>query len=442
MIDDPNTTDYSRQMPPGGGPPPGYPSSQGGANAGLAQIIITSVLVVVAFAAGWFGNGYANRTNYVSSGNERLVTQAWDDITHHYVVTGSIDQQKMAYAAISAMVGTLGDTGHSRFETPEELKQEQKDLQNAPTVGIGVYLAGGGTDPLRISAIIPNSPASKGNLKPGDEIVGVDGKDVRGQTIEQIRPLILGTAGTPVTLTVVRPSVDPKATFDVKLIRAAFTALTVESYQIPGSTIDYIQLTQFSQDADTQLRTALKDAKAHNATGIVLDLRGNPGGYLDQAVAVASEFIPSGQGKNVLIEKSRTGQQTEAVAPGGLATETPLVVLVDHDTASAAEIVAGAVSVDRPSVHTVGQTTFGTGTVLQEFMLADGSALWLGTQEWLLPNGHTIYHTGFVPDQPVKLDATASPLSPLVAQERNLNLQQIQQSNDTQLIQALKDLNT
>lgn len=406
---------------------------------GVAQILVTAVLVVVAFAAGWFGNGYVNRQN-TATGEQQLVLQAWNDINQYYVVTGAINQKQMAYDAINAIVNSLGDTGHSRFETPEQLAQEQQQLQNAPTTGIGVYLSGGGSQPIRIDAIIPNSPASKVNLKPGDWIVGVNSTDVRGKTIDQVKPLISGAKGTTVTLTIIRPSVSTTATFDVTITRGEFSAPTVVPYIIPGTGIEDIQLLQFSSDADSQLQKALKDAQAQHVKGIILDLRDNPGGYLDQAVSVASEFIPYKPGENVLIEKSRTQQQAEPVQKNGLATTIPLVILVNNGTASAAEITAGAIQVDRPGVNVVGETTFGTGTVLQQVMLSDGSALWLGTQEWLLPNGQSVYHKGYTPNQPVALPASEAPVSALVASEEHLSQQQVLGSGDAQLVKAYNDL--
>jgi carboxyl-terminal processing protease len=406
---------------------------------GVSQILVTAVLVALAFGAGWFGNAYVNRSN-VATGDASLILQAWNNIDQYYVVTSAINHKKMAYAAISAMVDSLGDKGHSRFETPEQLQQEESQLQNAPTVGIGVYLSGGGDKPLRIDAIIPNSPASRSTLKPGDWIVAVDGKSLQGMTLDQARPLIVGKKGTQVTLTIIRPSVSTTATFDVTLTRDQFTAPTVVSYIIPGTNIAHIQILQFASDADAQLQKALKEAQAQHVSGIVLDLRDNPGGYLDQAVAVTSEFVAAGPGKNVLLEKSRTGTQPVPVTPGGLATTTPLAILVNNGTASAAEITAGSISVNRPGVHVIGETTFGTGTVLQEFVLSDGSALWLGTQEWLLPNGKSIYGQGITPDQVVPLPSTVAPVSPLVAKEENYTEQQILNSGDVQLLQALKDL--
>lgn len=252
--------------------------------------------------------------------------------------------------------------------------------------------------------------------------------------------MIVGASGTPVILTLVRPSVSPTATFDVTLVRASFTVPTVVSYIIPTLNIAHIQLLQFAQDADSQLKTAIKEAQDKHVAGIILDLRDNPGGYLDQAVDVTSEFVPAGQGKNVLITRSRTSQQTEAVRPGGLATTTPLVVLVNNNTASAAEITTGAIAINRSDVHVVGQTTFGTGTVLQKLMLADGSALILGTEEFLLPNGQSIYHKGYTPDQIVTLPDNVTPVSPLIASEGHYTADQIMSSKDAQLLQGIKDL--
>jgi carboxyl-terminal processing protease len=407
------------------------------ANGALGQMVVTSILVLLAFGAGWFGNAYVNQGRYISSPNELLIHQAWTDINNNFVVTSRINQKQMAYAAINAMVATLGDTGHTRFETPEQFAQENAQLQNQSSVGIGVELSGGGDKPIRIDEVFPGSAADKGGLKPGDLIVGVNGKDLKGYTIDQARPLIGGKAGTQVTLSITRPLPAPAKTFDVTLTRSPFTVPTVSTYDIPGTGLVDIQLTQFSSNADSELRAALQKAKADGAAGIIFDLRGNPGGYLDQAQSVTSEFVASGNGRNVLIEKTRTSQSTVPVLPNGVATTMPLVILVDGDTASAAEITTGAIHVNRPEVHVVGQKTFGTGTVLQSYMLSDGSALILGTQEFLLPNGQSIYGKGYQPDTPVALPASVSPLTPLVASETSVGQQQLIHSGDAQLLTAI-----
>lgn len=407
------------------------------ANSALMQIVTTSLLVIIAFTAGWFGNAYVNQNRYISSPDELLIHQAWVAINNNFVVTDRINQQKMAYAAIDAMVNTLGDTGHSRFETPEQYAQENQQLQDQGIVGIGVQLSGGGDKPIRIEVVFPNSPAEKGGLKPGDLIVSVDGKSIKGYTIDQARPLIAGKAGTKVTLGIIRPSDSPTKIFTVSLTREVFNVPTVSSFYIPGTSLVDIQLTQFSENADSELRKALQQAKSKQVSGIILDLRGNPGGYLTQAQAVASEFIAAGPNRNVLIVKSRTSSQTYPVNANGLATNIPLVVLVDGDTASAAEITTGAVKVNRPEVHVVGQKTFGTGTVLQTYVLADGSALVLGTEEFLLPNGSSIYGKGFTPDTPVALPTNVAPVLPLAASETDMTQQQVIASDDTQLLKAI-----
>lgn len=410
--------------------------------AGVAQVIVTVLLVVVSFAAGWFGNAYVNRAAIANDPNERLILQAWDNIDKYYVVTSAIDHKKMAYAAIDAIVNSLGDTNHSRFETPEEIANEQKQLQNAPTVGIGVLIAGGGQQPFRIEVIFPNSPAANSTLRVGDTIVAVNGQNVQGKTFSALHDLITGPADSTVTLAVTRAEPGGATqTLDVSIKRGPFTPPTVESIIIPGTTIADISLLQFTSSAGDDLNKALHDAldKQH-ASGVILDLRDNPGGYLDQAISVASQFIPAGSGRNVLIQKTRDNSQSVPVQAGGLATKTPLVVLINNGSASASEITAGAIKVDRPDAEIVGETTAGTGTILQTIYLADGSALVLGTGEWLLPNGDSIYHKGLAPEQPVSLDSSAEPLSPLQLQQGHYTAQQIRDSGDAQLLLAIQDL--
>jgi carboxyl-terminal processing protease len=409
---------------------------------GYAQIAVTTLLVVLAFTAGWFGNGFVNRKNYVSNDiNQTVMNQAWDEITTNFAVPSQVDKRKMAYAAINAMVATLNDPGHTRFETPEEYNNEAGQLNNQGTVGIGVELSGGGSAPITIVAVFPDTPAANGGLQPGDQIVAVNGSDVRGMTLDQVHPLIVGQENTSVSLTYVRPSVNPSARITVALVRKRFVPPTALSYIIPEANLAYIQLLDFSGNADKELRTQIQAAQKLHVAGIIFDLRGNGGGELDQTYLVASEFIPAGPNKNVVLTETRDGTRTaQPVQSGGLATSTPVVVLVDGDTASAAEITAGAIAIDRPGVHVVGQSTFGTGTVLEPKTLDDGSVLLLATAQWLLPNGQSVYHKGLAPDQPVTLPKNVVPLTALTAPNNQANLAYIQKYNDTQLLQAIKDL--
>jgi carboxyl-terminal processing protease len=411
------------------------------------QTVVTSLLVIVAFAAGWFGNALVKPATTATNSDRyaQQILQAYNIISDQYVDTSAIDHKKMAYAAIGAMVTSLGDTGHSRFETPDEVKAENQFLQNVPTVGVGILISGGGAKPLRIDEVIPGSPAD-GHLKAGDIITAVDGNDVTGQTIDQVRPRIIGKQDTSVVLTVQR--VGASAPLDIKLTREPFSVPLVATYVIPGVNLAYIQLTQFaenSQDAsnstDALLRKALKRSDVEHASGIILDLRENPGGLLDQAVSVASEFVPAGTGHNVYIQRSRTSRTPAPVVAGGLATKAPLAIIVNGDTASAAEIVAGAVAYNRPTVHIIGDRTFGTDTLLTPIPLPDGSVLLLGTNGWLTPDGKNIRDTGIVPDQPVKLPDGVTLMSPTLADEMHLTGDQLSAAgSDPQLAQAIKDL--
>jgi carboxyl-terminal processing protease len=405
---------------------------------------VRALLIVLAFAAGWFGNAYHNLQVLDQQIPPSMrpyaaeIFQTWRVVDERYVDPKAAVPQKMADAFVKGIVDSLGDTGHSRFETQVEFQQEQNQLQNKPTVGIGVLLSGGGTQPLRIDEVFPGAPAD-GHLKPGDVIVAVDGKSTAGLTIDQVRPLIAGSgvAGTTVTLGIQRPGVAQP--LDVTLTRASFSVPLISTYVIPSVNLADIQITQFGDGTDDALRTALKQVEAQHVSGILLDLRGNPGGFLDQAVKVAGEFIAAGPGRNVYINHTRTAQNAVAVPTAGLATDLPLVVLVDGDTASAAEIVTAAIAYNRPQVHVVGQRTFGTDTILTPYFLKDGDVILLGTQEWLTPSG-TNLRGGLQPDQSVALPSGAGEITPLLASQQHLTASQLSTSQDTQLQQAIKDL--
>jgi carboxyl-terminal processing protease len=178
---------------------------------------------------------------------------------------------------------------------------------------------------------------------------------------------------------------------------------------VPGTKTAFLRLDQFSNGSADDVKATLGDIKAAGAERLILDLRGNPGGYVNEAVGVASQFLSSG---DVYVERDAAGHETRhPVSPGGVATEIPLVVLVDGGTASSAEIVSGALQ-DAGRARIVGEKTYGTGTVLGEFPLTDGSALRVGTVEWLTPLGRRIWHEGIQPDVVVDRAADVAPLGP------------------------------
>jgi carboxyl-terminal processing protease len=204
---------------------------------------------------------------------------------------------------------------------------------------------------------------------------------------------------------------------------------------LPDTTIAHVRVSAFSQGAADDLKQALNEALQRKATGVILDLRNDPGGLLDEAVGAASQFLKNG---NVLEEQDAQGHVTPVpVKPGGVALDVPMVVLINQGTASAAEIVAAALQ-DGHRAVLMGETTFGTGTVLNQFGLADHSALLLATEEWLTPSGHALWHHGVSPDVEVPLPSAASPLTPET--ERAMTLAQVEASNDAPLLRAMSSL--
>ncbi len=281
-----------------------------------------------------------------------------------------------------------------------------------------------------IVAPYDGSPAQKAGVKPGDILLKVDGKSVDGLSLGDVTGMVMGPAGTKVTITFQDPTTGK--TRDLTITRAKIEIHNVTWNMLPGTTSAHVRIAVFSKGVTSDLQKALKDAQAQNATGIVLDLRNNPGGLLDEAIGTVSQFVKDG---NVLEEKDAQGNITSTpVQSGGVAYDIPLVVLVNAGSASASEIVAGALQ-DAGRAKVVGETTFGTGTVLNEFPLSDNSAVLLATQEWLTPKGRVIWHKGIQPDVSVTLSADVLPLIP--ESEANMSQSDLQSSGDAQLIQAM-----
>ncbi|MGZ3495577.1 MAG: S41 family peptidase [Thermodesulfobacteriota bacterium] len=363
-----------------------------------------------------------------AEGNFKLMAEAWNTIERVYVDRKAINSQKMTYGAISGMVDSLGDTGHSRFLTPQMLKQERNLTRgNFEGIGAEVQMKNG---QLVIVAPIDGSPAQKAGLKAGDVILKVDDQEVSGLPIDQAVDRILGPAGTRVKLTILNPKTT--ATRDVTLIRASITVRSITWHLLPGTKVVNLRLATFSKGVTEDLQKALLTIEKEKITGLILDLRNNPGGLLDEAVSTASQFLSTG---NVLLEKNAAGKvRPTPVRPGGVAVSLPLVVLINGGTSSGAEIVAGALQ-DAHRAKLVGEKSFGTGTVLQTFSLSDSSALLLAIEEWLTPDGHVIWHQGISPDVVVPLPPEVTPLIP--TNEEGLTDEEFRKSKDAQLLRAL-----
>ena len=358
----------------------------------VSRLLVFGVLLAATAAAAF----YAGRSQSPAALQERdresleLYAEALDVVRDDYVDREAIDTEKQTYGAIEGMLDTLGDEGHTRFLTPEEREQNQDELSGT-YVGIGVQLETGDGEVV-VSAPIEGSPAEEAGVESGDVIVAVDGKDVRGEDVSEIAARVKGPEGTRVELTVSREG--NRQTFYLE--RAQIESSSVSWARIPGTDVAHVGLSSFSDDSAEELRRAFEEARADGAGRFILDLRNNPGGRLDQAVEAAGYFLEQNSVVYVREDASEEREEIEAEGEPGL-TDAPLVVLVNEGSASSSEILAGALR-DNNRATVVGETTLGTGTVLSEFELDDGSSILLGVAQWLTPNGDFIRETGIEPD--------------------------------------------
>ena len=357
-----------------------------------------------------------------------LIEEAWKKVDRLYVDRSAIDPRALTYGAISGMVEALGDAGHSTFLSPEMRKMQRNSAKGRfEGIGAEVRMKAG---QLVVVAPIDGSPAQRAGLRPGDIILKVDGENIAGLPLVKSVEKILGRAGTSVLLTVLTPS--SGFTRDITIVRASVTVHNATWLELPGTRVALVRVAGFSRGTTKELRTILKTVTDRRLRGIILDLRNNPGGLLGEAVGTASQFLEQG---TVLQVKDAGGKITPIfVESGGVLPDLPVVALVNEGTASGAEIVAGALH-DNKRAILVGETTFGTGTVLEEFALSDGSALLLAIQEWLTPDGHTIWHRGISPDIVVGLPPLAFPLLP--ASVSGLTSEGLWKTEDAQLLRAL-----
>jgi carboxyl-terminal processing protease len=358
-----------------------------------------------------------------------LFWEALRIVRENYVDDGVLTDENLTRGAIRGMVDALGDTGHTVYLTPEEV-QAEIDALDGRVIGIGVSVDTRGGVPL-IIAVFPGSPADAAGLHAGDIIESVDGRRVDRLDVTQLIDRVRGEPGTTVTLGIQRAD---GSHVEVPIERAEVSIPPVDWSMVPGTSIADIGLNQFSDGAGRETRRAVRRALADGATGIVLDLRGNPGGLVHEAIAVAGLFLP--EGSTVYQEQDRAGErELVATRDEPVAPDVPVVVLVDKGSASAAEIVAAALH-DNGRARVVGERTYGTGTVLNFFPLSDGSAIRLGVLRWLTPGGIGVFETGVAPDLAVELPETGVPLFPGALGE--LGARGFRRSDDTQLRRAVR----
>lgn len=325
--------------------------------------------------------------------------QTWNLVEEQFVAQ-PVDKEAMMRGAIRGMLETLGDP-HTSYLDPEMYERANAELEGEEYEGIGAWVDITG-DYLTIISPMPGSPAEKAGLLPGDKVIAVDGDDMTGIDGELVRQRVVGPKDTEVRLTIRRADSEP---FDVWVKRAVIVVPSVNS-KILENDIGYVQLFTFGADTADELHSQLKALLKKNPQGLILDLRYNGGGYLNTAIEVASEFIGKGV---VMYEEYGDGtRKTYEASTGGLATEIPLVILINEGSASASEIVAGAIQ-DLGRGKLVGVTSFGKGSVQNYQKLENNEgAVRVTIARWLTPDLRQINGVGLEPDYVVEQTAEAA----------------------------------
>ncbi|MEW6225220.1 MAG: S41 family peptidase [Chloroflexota bacterium] len=401
--------------------------------AALAPVLAVGLFIGGAAAdrAGLLGTPVAPPASTPAPSGEgadlALIEEAWRAIHDNYVDAKNLDDRELAYGAIRGLTDAVGDDGHTSFLTAEEAKAVDDSLSGT-FVGIGVQVSTE-TEEVIIGSVFPGTPAEEAGLRRGDRIIAVDGTTTEGETLDEVVARVRGPEGEEVTLRIRRAGT---ADFDVTIVRRRFDLPLVTWSMVPGRTIAYVRLEQFASGATTAMQAALEAARRDGATAVVLDLRANPGGYVNEAIGITSQFVGDGAAYRTI---DRSGAEKEVpVESGGAWTDLPLIVLADGDSASSAEIVTGAIQ-DAGRGRMVGEMTFGTGTVLGRFDLSDGSSLRIGVERWLTRGGRPIWHEGLQPDVTVALADDVALVRP--DDLRDMTAAELAASPDAQLLKAL-----
>ena len=325
---------------------------------------------------------------------------AYDTLKNSYFE--DVEQEDLINGAINGMVQALDDPYSDYMDTKEAKNFHESISSSFEGIGAEIQELDGF---IQIVSPIKESPAEKAGLKPNDKVISVDGKSIQGMSATEAVLLIRGEKGSTVTLSIERPGMAEP--MDVSIVRDTIPIETVYGEMIEGEEgIAKVQLTSFSENTTKELINTLNELESQGMKGLVLDLRQNPGGLLDQAIAIASLFLPDNE--MILQIEDREGNRQEIKSSSSHSNpEVPLVVIVDKGSASASEILAGAFK-ESGNITLVGEKTFGKGTVQRAQDFKDGSNLKFTTEKWLTPKGNWIHKKGITPDVEVALPDYAS----------------------------------
>jgi len=357
------------------------------------NIVVTGVSNISPNGLGMSGSATGTTSGTVVSvapADFGVFWQAWQEINALYLRTPSTTAQQRIDGAINGMIGSLGDP-YTEYFPPVANQEFQQDI-TGDFGGIGAELGVDTNGQIVVIAPLPGTPAASAGLKAQDEIIAINGSSTASMSVDDAVNVIRGPVGSVVTLSVFRAGwTKPQ---DFKMTRADIQVPTVDFKMQDGVAV--IGLHEFTADADYLFYQALVKAVANNAKGIVLDLRDDPGGYLQTAVDISGYFLKPGT--LVVKEVGRTVPEQDYTAAGdGSLANLPLVVLVNGGSASASEILAGALHDDR-GTKLVGTQSFGKGTVQELQQLSDGSSIKITVAHWVLPSGKIIDHEGLTPD--------------------------------------------
>jgi carboxyl-terminal processing protease len=384
----------------------------------ISSKIVCSVFVLISFVSGFYYHEYLFQEHYKRAYSDEnidlsILKKTLDQIHLNYVSPDQIDLEKMTYGAAAGMVNALGDP-YTEFFDPEGATSIQESI-SGKFEGIGLQI---GIRDKQLTAIAPikGTPADRSGIRPGDKIIFVDGESTSNLSTSEAVDIIRGPKGTKVVLTILRDGNN----FDVEIIRDIINVPTVELEMLEND-IALLSLYHFSNSTNQDFRKAVFEIINSNAKGIILDLRSNPGGLVNQAIDVSGWLL--NRNDLIMIEKGKDGIEKEFRANGsGDLTSYPTIILINEGTASASEILAGALK-DNRDVVIIGEKSFGKGTVQKLISIYNNSMLKVTIAEWLTPNRNVINDNGITPDIEIEL-----------------TLEDYEQQKDPQLEKAIEEI--
>lgn len=389
---------------------------------------VTILIALLTFVLGWqlgqrdFQFKIADFRPEVTFSNEipidkqnvdfKLFWQVWDLVSSEYVDKNAVEPKKMFYGAIQGMVAALGDP-YTVFLPPTEQKSTQEEIGGS-FEGVGIQLGYDKEKRLAVIAPLKDTPADRAGVQAGDLIVKIADKEAAGLSLPEAVNLIRGEKGTSITLEIYHEGDAKTKTVDLKRDTIVVKSVELEEKMSPGGKkVAVIKLGRFGERTFEEWNMAVSDALAYGPSAVILDMRNNPGGLLDGAVFIGSEFIRSG---DIVLQENARGQRTPyKVNRQGKLLDLPVIVMINKGSASASEIVAGAIQ-DTKRGKLLGETSFGKGTIQESQELPENTGLHVTTAKWLTPLGRWIHQKGLEPD--IKVELTEEQIKEQVADDK------------------------